>query len=261
MIYYPILSAPDCTGWTTLCNFAPNNWEVARDSDKVISVTWADGDCWRSQRLGALAKGEMRTITTAEVAELVPSTALALLSLSPSGLPERNDSLPDAVMPRTFMPVWRAALGLSSGSASTSYEGEIEPFPPAGSLLTFCPFLQFGTRTQNYLLFINVEKSPRARQGSLQIYDAATRERRGAFEVRNNSITIVGLDSLGFGPNDLPVMIAREMAGIPLYFSRTADGACLSLEHSHPPASYAIHGRRWDVQKILKTSWFARLGA
>jgi len=52
--------------------------------------------------------------------------------------------------------------------------------------------------------------------------------------------------------------ICRGLAGIPLYFSRTVDGVYLSLEHTHPPGSMVVHGRRWDIQKMLKNFWFKK---
>ena len=161
----------------------------------------------------------------------------------------------------TTMPNWRATLGLLSPLASTCYQGELDPFPAPGSLLTFAPFVQFGSGVENYMLFLNLEKSPQTRTATVEIYDSAVPGRcRGSFEVRNNAVSIVSLDDTGMGPEDLPVIICKGMSGIPLYLSKTTDGSYLSLEHTHPPASYVIHGKRWEAQKILKNDWFAKLG-
>jgi len=56
----------------------------------------------------------------------------------------------------------------------------------------------------------------------------------------------------------LPLVVCLGMSGIPLYFSQSIDGRYLSLEHTHPPASTVVHGRRWDAQKILKQQWFSK---
>ena len=79
-------------------------------------------------------------------------------------------------------------------------------------------------------------------------------------DVKNNDATIIPLDGLEFSSTDLPLIICRDMSAIPLYFSKTSDGTFLSLEHTHPPASYVIHGNRWAAQKILKKIWFSRTG-
>ena len=68
MSYYPILKAPDCTGWATLCNYPPNNWEVRGVTEKFVNVTWAEDGSWRTENLGTLAPEKMRTVSAAEIA-------------------------------------------------------------------------------------------------------------------------------------------------------------------------------------------------
>ena len=260
MSFYPVLAAPGSTGQTTLYNFPPNNWEDIRKERRLVNLTWAQDSVWHSVTLGELAFGAMQTYTRAGIASKVPDDALPLLSLVSTPFPERSESL-TAIMHGTNMPNWRATLGLVSPLASTCYQGELDPFPAPGSLLTFAPFMQFGAGIENYMLFLNLEKNPKTRTSMVEIYDGAKPAHcLGSGEVRNNAVSVVGLDGLGLGPEDLPVVICKGMSGIPLYFSKTVDGAFLSLEHTHPPASYVIHGKRWDAQKILKTEWFAKLG-
>jgi hypothetical protein len=260
MPYFPLLQAPGCSGHTTLYNFPPNNWEDKRKERRLVNLTWAEDGAWRSVTLGALAFGAMQAYTRADLVAHVPDDVLPLLSLASSPFPEYSESLP-AAMRGTAMPNWRATLGLVSPLASTFYQGELDPFSSPGSLLTFAPFMQFGAGIENYMLLVNLEKSAQARTSTVEIYDSAIPGRCcGGFEVRNNAVSVVSLDGTGMGPEDLPVIICKGMSGIPLFFSKTADGACLSLEHTHPPASYVIHGKRWDVQKILKNDWFAKLG-
>lgn len=260
MSYFPILKAPGAQGWTTLCNFSPNNWELGGAAEKFVNVTWVEDGGWRTENLGTLAPGNMRTVGVAEIAGLIPEDCLSLLSLTNTILPARSDVLPRMDSERTTIPAWRATLGLSTKRASTSYQGEIDPFPVPGSLLTFSPFIQFGQGIENYLIFLNLEVSAVTRRAQIEIYDSAKPNLiKGTFEVQNNNATAVSLDGLGFGAVDLPVVISKGMSGIPLYFSRTLDGEFLSLEHTHPPASYVVHGKRWEAQKILKKVWFSRV--
>jgi len=258
--FYPVLAAPGCIGQTTLYNFPPNNWEVIRREPLFVNLTWAQVDKWRSVTLGKLPFGAMQAYTRADLFAYVPEDSLPLLSLASSPLPECSETLP-TVMRGTTLPNWRATLGLVSPSTSTCYQGELDPFPAPGSLLTFAPFMQFGSGIENYMLLLNLEKSPRARTSTVEIYDSTMPGRcRGSFNVRNNAVSILSLDDAGMDPEDLPVIICKGMSGIPLYFSKTGDGSYLSLEHTHPPASYVIHGKRWEAQKILKSVWFAKLG-
>ncbi len=258
MSFYPILKAPACHGWTTLCNFPPNNWESKDAAEKFVNVTWAENGAWRSENIGMLAPDAIRTIGIEDVSGIVLHGALPLLSLTLSKLPVSSEKLPPLDAPKTSVPAWRATLGVSSALSSTSYQGEIDPFPTPGSLLTFGPFIQFGEGIENYLICLNIEKSPITRTAQVEIYDADKTVLKNKFEVRNNDATIIALDSLGFSPTDLPLIICRGMSAIPLYFSKTSDGSFLSLEHTHPPASYVILGKRWEAQKILKNRWFAK---
>lgn len=258
MSYYPILNAPDCQGWTTLCNFPPNNWEVIDKKTKFINVTWSENGVWRSKKLGELKIDTLRTISINEIRDIVPYDALPLLSLSLNELPETSDVLPSIDIFRTNLPAWRATLGLSTEISSVSYQGEIDPFPSMGSLLTFNSFMQFGNDIENHLLIANIEKSPLIRDSQLRIYNSKTMELKNTTVVKSNSVSVIPLNNLGFTQNDLPLIICKEMSGIPLYLSKTTDNSLLSLEHTHPPASLAIHGNRWGVQKILKDKWFSK---
>ena len=49
------------------------------------------------------------------------------------------------------------------------------------------------------------------------------------------------------------------MAGIPFGFAISKDKKMLSLEHTHPPASFVVHGQRFMVQKEIKRKWFSVL--
>jgi hypothetical protein len=260
MSFYPILKAPDSKGWTTLFNFPPNNWEVKDSSEKYINVTWAEDGQWRTENVGKLAFNGIRTFGFDDLPKELPQGVLPLLSLTLSKLPTHSDSLPQLEVIHTSTPGWRATLGLSTEHTSTSYQGEIDPFPVTGSMVTFGPFMQFGQGIENFLILLNIEKSPVARVAQVEIFAADNIAIKAKFNVKNNDATIISLDGLGFSSTDLSLIICRSMSAIPLYFSKTSDGTFLSLEHTHPPASYVIHGNRWAAQKILKKIWFSRTG-
>jgi hypothetical protein len=261
MSYYPLLRAPGCSGVTALYNFAPNNWEASEKRERFVNLTWSDGMQWLSRPLATLAYGATLRLRAADVAGTVPEDALPLLSLSDAPLPAEADKLPAAGMPHTSYPNWRATIGLlADGDASTCYQGELDPFPAPGSLLTFGHFLQTGCDVENYLLLVNLEASPQTRVARLEVRDAANPGRLlASATVRNNQVNIVKLDWAGMDEAQLPLLVCMGMSGIPLYFSRTADGRYLSLEHTHPPASSVVHGRRWDAQKLLKQLWFSKV--
>lgn len=257
--YYPLLKVSGTQGWVTLCNFSPNNWETRAHYDQLVNVTWCSGNAWLTTCLGVLEAGKTRTVTGQELHGIVPDNALPLLSLTQTPLPAQSPRLPKLDDIKTTTPAWRASLGLSTSQAQTSYQGEMDPFPAPASLLTFGPFLQYGAEISNYLILMNLENSPIHRTESLMIYDTNSLALKGQFDVHNNQANIIPLDGLGIHSTDLPMFVCRTMAAIPLYFSRTANGAFLSLEHTHPPASLVIHGKRWETQKMLKNRWFEKV--
>lgn len=258
MSYFPLLNVPNLEGWVGLSNFSPNNWEHFSGRSQFFNVTWSEKNTWKSLNLGKLVSGEFRTVTSSEISKIVPEGSLGLISLTFKLLPKISDFLPKLCTLQTSVPVWRATIGLSNSNAQTSYQGELDAFPSEGTLLTFGPFLQFGEGINNQLILLNLENSPTPRFAELEIYEAEMLSLKGTFTIRNNASNFIQLDDLGFGKNDLPIIICRSMSAIPLFLSSSMDGHYLSLEHSHPPASLVVQGRRWEAQKLLKKRWFDR---
>lgn len=260
MPFYPILSAPGCLGVTTLSNFSPNNWEFRDESPRFINLTWSENNTWCSEVVGQLRYGEMRSISMSDVYAKVRVGSLPLLSLDNEPRPLRSATLENAPSV-TNTPEWRATLGIESTDGFTSYQGEIAPFPAQASLLSFFPFMQYGAMLENFLLFLNVEKSAEDRYSMMEIYIADKPDQLvKSFTIKNNQLNVIPLDDLNIPQEALPVVVCRNMSGIPLYFTKSADGKYMSLEHTHPPASSVIHGQRWEAQKWLKSAWFSEFG-
>ena len=260
--FFPILSAPGCSGWTTVFNFPPNDWEDSKRISRYLNVTWTDGVTWKSYVVCKLKHGEIKRIDRDLLLKDIPENFLVLLSLTENELPNLSDTLDMGLMPTTGYPNWRGTIGLTSnvGSFEVSFQGEITPFSTSGSLLTFGHFQQFHPEIENHLLLINIEKSPRFRSGLLEIRIAASPKKLiKSITCQNNSVTSINLSDLGFSMTDLPIFICKEMSAIPLYFSRTRDGSFLSLEHSHPPAATVMSKGMFDAQKYLKNLWFSKI--
>lgn len=258
MSYYPILSAPYCMGETTLYNFPPNNWELFSKGNQYVNLTYIQDGLWHSKVLDEITYGDCKVINYQDVKSLISGNTLALLSLTKNKLEKTSKELPQLVSSRTNMPQYRSTLGLISQYMKTSYQGEVGPFPSQASLLTFSPFLQFGVGVENFILLVNLEIQPTNREVKIEIFNARTKELKCEKTALSNNITIISLDDCGFSKSDLPVVICRNMAAIPLYFSCINQGEILSLEHTHPPASLVIHGARFGVQNYLKKYWFSQ---
>lgn len=258
MSYFPILQAPYCFGQTTLYNFSPNNWESVYKGSQTINLSYTDGIYWHSKVLGELTYGDCQVIKYQDVKNIIPENTLPLLSLTKNKLDKISKELPQLVCNQTNVPQYRSTLGLTSQHTTTSYQGELDPFPSKASLITFSPFMQFGEKVENFVLLVNLEKQAGNRKVKVEILDANTKTLKCEKTAFSNNITVISLDDCGFSKNDLPVVICREMSAIPLYFSCANQGEFLSLEHTHPPASLVVHGARFGVQRYLKDYWFSQ---
>ena len=259
MSYFPILKAPYCTGETTLYNFPPNNWESVDQVEQYVNLTYIQDNLWHSVTLDKLDYQAYTKINNNDVANLIPKDALPLLSLSKTKLPKISEQLPILDCNHTVVPEYRSTLGLKSNFTTTSYQGEINPFPSPASLLTFSPFLQFGKDVENYLLFLNIEKPPKNRTAEVEIYDTHSKLLKKTQKVYSNQVNIIALDDSGLDEQSLPIVICRTMAAIPFYFSSYKQGELLSFEHTHSPASLVVLGNRFHTQKQLKEYWFSQL--
>jgi hypothetical protein len=257
-MFYPILKVLEFEGWTTLSNFPPNDWESKDLGTKIIHVLWSDGSQWHSKVISDLAYGQNLSVSTNDLSEEILQNNLAFLYPSTVKLPELMDSLPLDKNWVTKLPAWRATIGIKSEMAQVSYQGEIEPFPEKASLLTFHPFLQFGD-FDNYLITINLQNLPGTKSSELEIFNSSKRAFIDSKPIGRNSATIIPLNQYNFSPTDLPVFTNKEISAIPFGFGCAKNGQMLSLEHTHPPASFVLHGNRISAQSGIKASWFRKL--
>jgi hypothetical protein len=257
-MFYPIIKVLDYEGWTTVSNFAPNDWENKDIGAKIIHILWTDGNQWRCRVLTDLAFGKSFVVNTVDLSEEMLQNNLAFLYPSTVKLPAILDTLPSEKNWITHVPAWRATVGIKSPMAQVSYQGEMEPFPEKASLLTFHPFLQFDD-FDNYLITINLQNSPSTQSSDLEIFNSSQKMYIDSKHIKRNSATVVPLNDYPFTQSDLPVFINKEISAIPFGFGRTKNGHLLSLEHTHPPASFVLHGNRMAVQSGIKASWFKKL--
>ena len=257
MAFFPLANTSKATGYCTLHNYPPNNWESIEECPKVVWAMYSDGENWITKNLGQLGIGESKTYFYNDIVseEDIDPQPLILLQFRRTPLANRLSVLPDHEFTYNKIPEWRSTVGFSLNKAQTSYQGEINPFPPRASLLTFHPFIQHH-EVNNYFLFFNIEKSPVFREEEIEIFEANTKSFVDRIKIKNNSANLIPLDLYDFSVDQLPVFICRSMAGIPFGLAVSQNNQMLSLEHTHPPASFAVHGERFKVQAEIKRQWF-----
>ncbi len=264
MSFSPLFNILDTEGFNILVNFPPNNWEVKQNLkiNKVVSF-YTNGEKWISKNLLTIEANNFKRFSTRDFnlfnsKEINNFSPIILLKISNEiGNSEFNE-LPNIFTQKTEVPEWRSTIGFKYNNTETSYQGEINPFPPKASLLTFHPFIQHR-HIENFLVFLNVEKSPIIRESTLDVFNGNDMNCIDRVIVKSNMANIIPIDKYKFKKTDLPVFCCKNMAGIPFGFGINRKQPMLSLEHTHPPSSFSLHGNRFLTQKKIKDEWFKSL--
>lgn len=257
-MFYPLIKLDYFDGFTTIHNFSPNNWEKINLSKKYVYIIWSDGNKWQTKFISKLEINESIEINTKNLNDEIFVNRVAFLYPSNSLLNSNLDFLPVDNDFNTKTPSWRSTIGIENSITRVSYQGEIEPFPQKSSLLTFHPFIQYNN-FNNYLLLINLLKSPEIINSNLEIYNGFKGEFIDKQIIKTNSISLIPLNQYNFHEKDLPFFISRDVSAIPFGFGYNEDQSILSLEHTHPPSNLIIHGNRNIFQKMIKSNWFNKL--
>ena len=257
MAFFPLASVKNTKGYCTIHNFSPNQWELKKESKKTLWAIYAEANYWKTKELDTFEIGASKTYYYEDfnLPTHQNQSPLILLQFRNTPLEKKLKLLPDHEFLYSKVPEWRSSVGFQINNAQTSYQGEINPFPPKASLLTFHPFIQH-LEVNNYFLFLNVEKSPVFREEEIEIYEANSKKFVDRIKIKNNSASLIPLDTYHFSADQLPVFVCRSMAGIPFGLAVSQNKQMLSLEHTHPPASFAVHGERFKVQGEIKRQWF-----
>ena len=258
-MFFPLMKVQGFNGFLDLIFQGSNNWENRDKTSKILHLIWSSHGQWNSKIIQKIKYGDGVRLATEEVGPDQIQNGLAFVYPSNVELPAILEALPSE---RTWVgdvPAWRATSGLMNDHAQVSYQAEVDPLPNKASMLTFHPFIQFGD-VINYLLVLNLRKDPLVETSTLEIYNSYTKEFIDSTSIKSNSLTLIPLDKYGFKPTDLPLFVSNSLAGIPFGFGVHKSGKMLSLEHTHPPASFALFGDRRKVQSQIKSSWMSSLG-
>jgi len=253
-MFFPIMSALDLEGFASIVYEPPNNWENHFNKQVYVYLLWPNGITWETCLLGKLQKSESMLISTTNLPPGALDTSIALIYPSEFKLPNKMAELPNRKSWISTTPPWRNTSGFRTTLCQTSYQAEISPFPQNATLMTFHPFIQFGD-IQNYLLTLNVTKSPQITSKTLMIIDSRTKTKIDEVKVSTNSLSILPLNQYDFEPDELPIFYSPNMAAIPFGLGVSLDGTMLSLEHTHPPQSLVLFGERFEIQGKIKQNW------
>ncbi len=256
-LFFPILKSNEIyKGSTVVHNFPPNDVQKVVEKSRYLNLIWMDVNCWKTKLITKIRPLESKEVFYDLIKPKGSNNDLLIMCITDEPLPPIMASLPKHTLPTTT-PLWRSTVCIYRNNSSASYQGEIVPFPENGTLLSFIPFMQKTINTNNYLIFLNLESKPNSRKGSLKFSTVNKPEIiiKDA-EIKSNSCNFIDLNSLNIDNDELLVCYTKSMSGIPLFLSFSDEDSPMSLEHTHPPASFVIHGNKNNLQKIIKENWF-----
>ena len=261
MIYFPMVTAPDCEGWNSINFFPPNEWENKIESKLNLYLLTIENSHWTSTLIEKSNKNKTLIITEDEISKITNSNKLKVFCLSSTELPNKSSTLMMPNFTSTSIPTWRSSIGIKNKTNSSSYQGEMIAFKPKSSFLTFAPFIQLHNKyIKNYFLFVNLEKITESRQSEIFFSDIKNPNIiKKRIKVINNTVNIIDLDIIEYDENSIPLLSCKDMAGLPLFVSINQKTNAISIEHTHPGASFVVHGQRWLAQNKLKDLWFKKI--
>jgi hypothetical protein len=258
-MFFPLMKVLDLEGFLELTYLPANKWENRVKSDLNVYMIWPNGNQWEISLFSKIKYGEAIRVTTQDIDHKYVESGVCLFYPTTDVLIGPVDSLPTKEVWSSRIPEWRCTTGFYNADAQTSYQGEIFPLPQKANLLTFHPFIQYG-QVDNYLVVLNVSKDPVIKESIIEFYNSVDLRKRGFASVSTNSTTCIPLNNIGYLPTDLPLFISPSMAGIPFGLAVSHDGQMLSMEHTHPPASFVLFGNRNSIQGKIKKTWFSKTG-
>jgi hypothetical protein len=258
-MFFPLMKVLDLEGFLELSYMPANEWENRVKSVLKVYLMWTDGNSWNVQLYCKINFGEVVRITTEDIDSKHLQSGVCLFYPTTEEIVEPLATLPTREVWSSRIPEWRCTTGFYNANSQTSYQGEIFPLPPKASLLTFHPFIQYG-EVDNYLLVLNISRDPVIKESMIELFNSADLQKKGNAKVKTNSASCIALNDFRFLPSDLPLFISPSMAGIPFGLGVSHDGQMLSMEHTHPPASFVLFGNRNAIQSKIKKTWFQKAG-
>tara|TARA_B100000579_G_C22795252_1_gene836771 strand:+ start:568 stop:1359 length:792 start_codon:yes stop_codon:yes gene_type:complete len=257
-IFFPIINSSNIvTSSINIYNFPPNNLYPVKNIQRYVYLIWIENNFWKTKWIKTLKPNENLEINEHEFKNILPTdNSLPVITLSENKLENKLNKLPIKTLPQSS-PQWRATITIHRNDFSSSYQGEIKPFPSKATLISFSPFIQNDRNVKNYMFLLNLESSPVIREDELTITKASNpQDSILSCKILSNSSNLIDLNDIKITNTDLLICYARNMSGIPLFVSFSDTDKLLSIEHTHPPTSLIIGGNRFKGQSSIKRNWF-----
>lgn len=253
---YPVLRPPSdlyCSS-VTVYNTHPFPLGIVLNKTRFLYLIYPFQDVWRSVLLDTLRPGQSFTAHFSNVIDYLPSSDITpFVALSTYKLPIKLDCLSQITTPSS-QPAWRATLLINKGQSYTSFQGECPIFPLNRSLFSFSPFIQ-DSGSHNFFYLLNVTESAKHHYSDLKVYDPCHPTiPLATYSISTNSCNLIKLDEALSHYTSL-IFYSPSITGVPVFMSNL--GSNLSIEHTHPAASFTLGAdNRAYFSKMVASNWF-----
>ena len=260
MNYFFFLDHPDkeLTTSLDLFNMPPSKtWSKQKLYDVIAHAFYSDGDKWIFHNLGVIKKNEYLSKNKKNL-PLSFHNKSVFVSLNKNEIKYSQKLIHENYM--NSIPAWRANIKIQSHSTACSYQGEIPSSLTERnlSLVSCSPMIQSNSNIFSYFYLVNLNSHPSKFKFKVNILNK-NKETIYSDYFFTNTVNMLDLKHLKKDFNEkMYIFTSEERGGIPIYFSKSKDNKSLSLEHTHPPTEYTIHGNRIFFQKEKKNHWFSK---
>lgn len=245
---------PNLKSEIDLINFSPSlEFSKSKSQDSILHIVYSDGNEWIYKDLCKLPKNETITISEDDIDNSLKNHSI-YFSINKNKI-SKSDYLLDEKYHVSSI-AWRANIKIRNNKTTTSYQGEY----PGGmtkkniSLVSCSPMIQNKKLSENYFYLVNLHTNPKITKFDVNILDSK-KNKLTSLKCYTNNINFFNLNNLNLPENNnMFIFQSDNGGGIPIYFSQDKNGQ-MSLEHTHPPTEYVLHGNRFLFQKIKKNFW------
>ena len=256
MNYFFLLKKPleNLSTEIDIVNVSPSATFSRTKSQKLIlHYFYSDGKKWIFKDICSLNKDESITINEDYFDEKLKDKSI-FFSLNRNKILTSNIITDEDYHDSKI--AWRSNIKIKSLNSSTSYQAE---YPGAMvnkkiSLVSCSPMIQLKKNIKNFFFLVNLYKEPNFEKFTVQILNS-NKEILNDFECFTNTINLIDINKLNIqSQSEMLIFNSKTGGGIPIYFSIDNESR-MSLEHTHPPTEYTLHGNRFLFQKIKKNFW------
>ena len=253
MNFYFFLDSEVFNSETTMCSFPPSGHiNFNNFSPLYLYFAYPENNYWTTKLFSEVHSYTSFRLKPSDLGITKKKASQTLLFFSPKKINSKLKELPNFSNFNDTQPMWRANIAIKGKDTSSSFQGEF-PYElssiPNGSIVGMVPFIQKNLK--NYLYFVSFSTIPINKIGKVHIIDVFLEKIIFTSKIISNSVNFIKLDNLENHNNQL-MIVSDGLMGAPVFISANKDKSRLSLEHTHPPTEYIIHGHQNERREIIK---------